>query len=273
LKRDRAAPSHRHRLTGPRRHPARRAGRRPGALRGRTSVCCAERNDELTVRRFGQLLTGEPEPKDVDLLVPTGGEQRLSDFLLWESAYAELYFTERMWPGFGAADLAAALAWFRAASGSAVCHLSPAPEAGHGAAPPTGRGGVCLIVGRCDELLRVRRIGRMLIALGAPRPRGKRLDILDRESQTSGGFDAQEVVDARRGCRGRVAHIRWRASWRVAKRAAQDQQDDRDRCRVHGAHRPARPGRGVGDHGVLLVLVDGLAEALSRGVETIRRLR
>jgi len=51
---------------------------------------------------------------DVDLLIRTGGEQRLSDFLLWECAYAELYFTERMWPDFGEADLAAALQEFRA---------------------------------------------------------------------------------------------------------------------------------------------------------------
>jgi len=51
---------------------------------------------------------------DVDLLVRTGGEQRLSDFLLWESAYAELYFVETMWPDFGAADLAVAVAAFHA---------------------------------------------------------------------------------------------------------------------------------------------------------------
>jgi undecaprenyl diphosphate synthase len=51
---------------------------------------------------------------DVDLLVRTGGEQRLSDFLLWECAYAELYFTPAMWPDFGAADLAAAVAEFHA---------------------------------------------------------------------------------------------------------------------------------------------------------------
>ncbi len=46
----------------------------------------------------------------VDLLIRTGGEQRLSDFLLWECAYAELYFTERRWPDFGPQDLAQALA-------------------------------------------------------------------------------------------------------------------------------------------------------------------
>ena len=46
---------------------------------------------------------------DVDLLIRTGGEQRLPDFLVWECAYAELWFTERMWPDFGAVQLAAAV--------------------------------------------------------------------------------------------------------------------------------------------------------------------
>ena len=50
----------------------------------------------------------------VDLLIRTGGERRLSDFLLWESAYAELIFSSRMWPDFDAADLAAAVREFRA---------------------------------------------------------------------------------------------------------------------------------------------------------------
>jgi len=45
----------------------------------------------------------------VDLLIRTGGEQRLSDFLLWESAYAELIFTNRMWPDFTPADLRGAV--------------------------------------------------------------------------------------------------------------------------------------------------------------------
>ncbi len=46
-------------------------------------------------------------------MIRTGGEQRLSDFLLWESAYAELWFTARMWPDFAAADLTAAVADFQ----------------------------------------------------------------------------------------------------------------------------------------------------------------
>jgi undecaprenyl diphosphate synthase len=58
--------------------------------------------------RAGQILP------DVDLLIRTGGEQRLSDFLLWECAYAELWFTESMWPDFGPPQLAAALSDFTA---------------------------------------------------------------------------------------------------------------------------------------------------------------
>jgi undecaprenyl diphosphate synthase len=50
---------------------------------------------------------------DVDLLIRTSGEQRLSDFLLWECAYAEMVFTARLWPDFTAQDLAQAVAEFR----------------------------------------------------------------------------------------------------------------------------------------------------------------
>jgi undecaprenyl diphosphate synthase len=56
--------------------------------------------------------TGEPAP-DVDLMVRSGGEQRLSDFLLWECAYAELWFTPTRWPDFTAAHLQEALDQFR----------------------------------------------------------------------------------------------------------------------------------------------------------------
>ncbi len=55
---------------------------------------------------------GQQLGPDVDLLIRTSGEQRLSDFLLWECAYAEMVFTQRMWPEFSADDLAAAVAEF-----------------------------------------------------------------------------------------------------------------------------------------------------------------
>jgi undecaprenyl diphosphate synthase len=48
----------------------------------------------------------------VDLLIRTGGERRLSDFLLWECAYAELYFVDCLWPDFDAASFEAALGEF-----------------------------------------------------------------------------------------------------------------------------------------------------------------
>jgi undecaprenyl diphosphate synthase len=60
---------------------------------------------------LGQALNAQSG--DVDLLIRTGGEKRLSDFLLWESAYAELIFTDCMWPEFSAEDLDAALKEFR----------------------------------------------------------------------------------------------------------------------------------------------------------------
>ncbi|MGH7446471.1 MAG: undecaprenyl diphosphate synthase family protein, partial [Longimicrobiales bacterium] len=47
-----------------------------------------------------------------DLLIRTGGEQRLSDFLLWECAYAELHFTPRQWPDYERSDLAEAITEF-----------------------------------------------------------------------------------------------------------------------------------------------------------------
>ena len=72
-------------------------GRRPGAERQRHREALSE-------------ALGAP---DVDLLIRTGGEQRLSDFLLWECAYAELVFTPVMWPDFAASDLARAVCEFQ----------------------------------------------------------------------------------------------------------------------------------------------------------------
>ncbi len=75
-------------------------------------------SSEASRETFARLLSegdldGAPAP-DVDLLIRTGGEQRLSDFLLWECAYAELHFTKRLWPDFTAADLESAVRDFYA---------------------------------------------------------------------------------------------------------------------------------------------------------------
>ncbi|GAP38399.1 undecaprenyl diphosphate synthase [Piscinibacter sakaiensis] len=64
--------------------------------------------DEATLSRY-LALSYAPDP---DLFIRTGGEIRVSNFLLWQTAYAELYFTECLWPEFGEAELDAALADF-----------------------------------------------------------------------------------------------------------------------------------------------------------------
>ena len=73
-------------------------------------------NGLLSRERFSQLLADvdhDPIPvPDVDLLIRTGGEQRLSDFLLWECAYAELVFSPIMWPDFSEKDLDRAILEF-----------------------------------------------------------------------------------------------------------------------------------------------------------------
>jgi undecaprenyl diphosphate synthase len=99
--------------------------------------CAAESPPAL--ERIGRLIaqsdSDDAGSADVDLLVRTGGEQRLSDFLLWECAFAELWFTDRMWPDFGVEDLRAAVLEFqrrdrrfgglgRAVTGTAVPRLA-----------------------------------------------------------------------------------------------------------------------------------------------------
>jgi undecaprenyl diphosphate synthase len=63
-------------------------------------------------RLLAQVIHAAEEDPDVDLLIRTGKEQRLSDFLLWEAAYAELYFSPRYWPDFGPEDLREAVKEF-----------------------------------------------------------------------------------------------------------------------------------------------------------------
>jgi undecaprenyl diphosphate synthase len=80
-------------------------------------AAAALRGDAATRDGFSELLARVDHDRlparDVDLVVRTGGEQRLSDFLLWECAYAELLFVKKMWPDFTADDLAEALEDFR----------------------------------------------------------------------------------------------------------------------------------------------------------------
>lgn len=71
----------------------------------------ALRAEEISEARFAAALSlaGLPDP---DLHIRTGGEHRISNFLLWQLAYAELYFTPRLWPDFALADLHEALGFF-----------------------------------------------------------------------------------------------------------------------------------------------------------------
>ena len=83
-------------------------------------AAAALRGEHPSREDFTELLARldhDPMPaREVDLVIRTGGEQRLSDFLLWECAYAELRFEKKMWPEFNAEDLAEALADFRSRS-------------------------------------------------------------------------------------------------------------------------------------------------------------
>jgi undecaprenyl diphosphate synthase len=80
-------------------------------------AAAAMRGEGVSREAFSELLARVDHDRmpvhDVDLVIRTGGEQRLSDFLLWECAYAELLFVKKMWPEFTAEDLAMALEDFR----------------------------------------------------------------------------------------------------------------------------------------------------------------
>lgn len=80
---------------------------------GRWDICQAtaravSAGETVTPEAIGRYLC----VPDVDLLIRTGGECRISNFLLWQSAYAEIHFTSRLWPDFGAEDLREALRWY-----------------------------------------------------------------------------------------------------------------------------------------------------------------
>jgi undecaprenyl diphosphate synthase len=78
------------------------------AVRARAGLVIPEEITEESLRSF---LTTSPLP-DADLVIRTGGEKRLSDFLLFESAYAELFFTDTLWPDFTEATLDEAIATY-----------------------------------------------------------------------------------------------------------------------------------------------------------------
>jgi undecaprenyl diphosphate synthase len=68
--------------------------------------------DQLDENNFSNFLYNR-QLQDVELLIRTGGDMRLSNFLLWQSAYAELYFTDKFWPDFEAEDLIKAIKEFK----------------------------------------------------------------------------------------------------------------------------------------------------------------
>ena len=65
-------------------------------------------NDQIIERHL--YTNGQPDP---DLVIRTGGRVRLSNFLLWQTAYSELYFTKTLWPDFGLEDLKRAIIWYQ----------------------------------------------------------------------------------------------------------------------------------------------------------------
>jgi undecaprenyl diphosphate synthase len=83
-------------------------GGRQEIVRAVKKLMSSATSEEITEEKISAALdtAGLPEP---DLLIRTGGEQRLSNFLLWQSAYTEFYFTDTLWPDFDAAQLAKAL--------------------------------------------------------------------------------------------------------------------------------------------------------------------
>ena len=67
--------------------------------------------NELTEAQLASYLSTAYAP-EVDLLIRTGGESRVSNFMLWQAAYAELFFTDDLWPEFSPARLKEAMVWF-----------------------------------------------------------------------------------------------------------------------------------------------------------------
>jgi undecaprenyl diphosphate synthase len=73
------------------------------------AACRCARNGQVDDASFSRHLATGSGYKDVDLVIRTSGEQRLSGFLPWEATYAELHFCKKLWPDFTGEDLAAAV--------------------------------------------------------------------------------------------------------------------------------------------------------------------
>jgi undecaprenyl diphosphate synthase len=91
------------------------------------TLAAAHLGPAASVDELDRLICGDPQIGPVDLLIRTGGEQRLSDFMLWECAFAELWFTRRMWPQFDGADLAEAIGDFHRRTRTFGAVLEDAP--------------------------------------------------------------------------------------------------------------------------------------------------
>jgi undecaprenyl diphosphate synthase len=81
---------------------------------GRSEILDAAARYEGGGEEAFRALLYAPEMHDPDLIIRTSGEQRLSNYLLWQSAYSELYFTDVLWPDFSRADFEEALAQYEA---------------------------------------------------------------------------------------------------------------------------------------------------------------
>lgn len=86
-------------------------GGRDEILRGVKKAATEGKLDDLTVENFGEFLDTKDIP-DPDLIIRTGGEKRVSGFMLWQSEYAEYYFTDKLFPDFSPEDFEDAVAVF-----------------------------------------------------------------------------------------------------------------------------------------------------------------
>jgi len=110
------------------------------AARGLAAQCAsgALRPADIDEDRFAAALELGGLP-DADLLIRTGGERRISNFLLWNIAYAELYFSDRLWPDFDKAELSAALDFFAGRERRFGLTTGQLPQAGRDSAPVAKR--------------------------------------------------------------------------------------------------------------------------------------